>query len=663
VLFVVKGNFWMRRIERLNYMLLQNKTVLNLEGKLMLKSVISGLLTAILCLSTVLSQDELYIPTNIKKGFENGTRSFDGKPGKNYWQNRSDYSVKVELIPKQRKLVGDENISYQNNSPDSLKNLYLKIYQDIYKKGTMRDFSLDSSDIHPGTIIHYILVNEDSILLSGDDSPITRTATLLRIKLDKPLPPGEDLDLSLGWETTLPATSHLRMGAYGDSAFFVAHWFPRIAVYDDVDGWDMYPYSGTQEFYNDFGDFEVEITVPGDFIVWGTGIRQNLDQVLDEKYIDRYEEASESDSIINIVSAEDYLGGSIPISNEKNIWKFEATNVPDFAFATANCYLWDATSLIVDAESERRVIVDAAYRQNSEDFYEVAKIGRQSIEFLSTEMPGYPFPYPKMTVFNGSGGMEFPMMVNDGTTSTRPRTIGLTSHEIAHTYFPFFMGTNEKKYAWMDEGWAVMLNFDFQNKMTDGINQVSRELRTYSLVAGRDIDLPMMIPSIFMRGRTYRNAAYSRPAIAYYLLRNLMGDDKFKEALHLFINRWNGKHPIPYDFFFTFDQVNGESLKWFWNPWFFERGYADLAIKDVTANDDENMIIIEKLGLLPVPIKLKVAYADSSEEVITHTADVWKSELSEYKISVKHNKEIVRIELGNNYIPDIDKKNNMYYAP
>jgi hypothetical protein len=629
----------------------------------MLKRVANCLLILILSVSALYSQVDLYMPTNFKKAFDNGTRSYEGKPGKNYWQNRANYNIKVELIPEQRKLIGDEKIYYQNNSPDSLKNLYLKIYQDIFKIGTIRDLPIDSSDIHHGTTIHYINIEGDSIILSGDESPVNRTATLLRIKLHQPLPPGEDLNIGMGWEVTLPAISHLRMGAYGDSAFFVGHWFPRIAVYDDIDGWDRYPYSGNQEFYNEFGDFEVDITVPGDFIVWGTGLRQNMDEVLDEKYLERYEEASESDSIIHIVSAEDYLGGSIPIRNEKNSWKFKASNVTDFAFATANCYLWDATSLVVDEESGRRVVVDAAYRQNSEDFYEVAKIGKQSIAFLSTEMPGYPFPYPKMTVFNGSGGMEYPMIVNDGTTSKRSRTIGLTSHEIAHTYFPFFMGTNEKKYAWMDEGWAVMLNFDFQNKMTDGINQVSRELRTYSLVAGWDIDLPMMIPSLYMRGRTYRNAAYSRPAIAYHFLRDLMGDDKFKEALHLYMDRWNGRHPIPYDFFYTFDQVNGESLSWFWNPWFFEHGYADLAIKEVSRQADNTLVVIEKMGLLPVPIHLKIVYTDSTDEVFVQTAEVWKSELTEYQISVQNNKEIECIELGTNYIPDIDKKNNFYQIP
>jgi hypothetical protein len=451
------------------------------------------------------------------------------------------------------------------------------------------------------------------------------------------------------------------MGAYGDSAFFVGHWFPRVAVYDDIDGWDTNPYSGTQEFYNDFGDFDVEITVPGDFIVWATGQLQNMNQVLHETYISRFEKASTSDSVIHIVTSEDYLSGQPSIRNEKNTWWYKARYVPDFAFATSNCYLWDAASLVVDKDRMRRVVVDVAYRKESKELYEVARIGRETIKYLSTEMPGYPFPYPKLTVFNGSGGMEYPMMVNDGTTTTRSRTIELTSHEITHTYFPFFMGTNEKKYAWMDEGWAVMLIMDLQDRTSVGINQIQKEMRKYSVIAGEDIDLPMMIPSLYMRNRTYRNAAYSRPSIAYHLLREIMGDEKFKNALHLYIERWNGKHPVPYDFFYTFDDVNGEDLSWFWIPWFFNYGYADLAIKEVITHDKQTEVVIEKLGLLPVPVKTKIIYTDESEEFINYPATVWKDNTIEYRFIFSHDIDIVSIELGDDFVPDINSKNNIYH--
>ena len=605
-------------------------------------------------------QNNLYIPLNFMNAYGNGTRSYDGAPGKKYWQNRADYEIKVELDPSNRTIYGNERIDYQNNSPDYLRNLYFKIYQDIYKKGTIRDYVVDPSDLHQGTEIHYMTINGDSILLSGEGSPILRSASILRLKLDDPLPPGSNCIIELGWESILPGISRFRMGAYGDSALFVGHWFPRLAVYDDIDGWDTYPFTGEQEFYNDFGNFDVDITVPDDFIVWATGQLKNMDEVLDDKYIERFKKASSSDTVVHIVTSDDYLNGPIPIRNQKNVWRYSASYVPDFAFATSNCYLWDATSLVVDKDINKRVIVDAAYRKTSTEYYEVARIGRESIKYLSTKLPGYPFPYPNLTVFNGSGGMEYPMIVNDGTTSTRFRTIELTAHEITHSYFPFFVGTNEKKYAWMDEGWADMLIFDLLNRQSGPEDEIRNEIRRYLRIAGEEMDLPMMIPSLYMRSRTYRNASYSRPSIAYNLLREVMGDEKFKIALHLYVDRWKGKHPGPYDFFFTFDKVYGENLNWFWIPWFFRRGYADLAIKDVNTQETQTEVVIEKVGSLPIPIKIKVVYSDESTEFLTFPATVWKDNEVEYQFKFTHDLEILRIEIGDDHIPDINKDNNIY---
>ena len=614
-------------------------------------------------ISLCFPQNHFYIPLNFMNAYGNDTRSYDGEPGEKYWQNRADYKIEVELNPANRTIYGNERIDYQNNSPDYLRNLYLKLYQDLYKIGTMRDLIVDSSDIHQGTVIHYMTINGDSIILSGPESPILRSASILRLKLDDPLPPGKNCIIELGWESILPGISRFRMGAYGDSAFFVGHWFPRVAVYDDIDGWDTYPYTGNQEFYNDFGNFDVDITVPDDFIVWATGQLKNMDEVLDDKYIERFKKASASDTVVHIVTSADYLNGPIPIRNQKNVWRYSASYVPDFAFATSNCYLWDATSLVVDKDINKRVVVDAAYRKTSTEFYEVARIGKESIKYLSSELPGYPFPYPKLTVFNGSGGMEYPMIVNDGTTSTRFRTYELTAHEITHTYFPFFVGTNEKKYAWMDEGWADMLIFDLLNRQSGREDEIRSEVRRYLRISGEEMDLPMMIPSVFMRGSIYRNSAYCRPSIAYNLLREIMGNEKFKNALHLYMDRWKGKHPGPYDFFFSFDNVYGENLNWFWIPWFFRRGYADLAIKDVKTEDTRTEVIIEKVGSLPIPIKIKIVYSDESTEFITFPATVWKDNDVEYRFKPEQDKEIMRIEIGDDHIPDINKDNNIYQNP
>jgi aminopeptidase N len=262
-----------------------------------------------------------------------------------------------------------------------------------------------------------------------------------------------------------------------------------------------------------------------------------------------------------------------------------------------------------------------------------------------------------MTVFNGQGGMEFPMMCNNSAVKELQGTVHLTSHEICHTYFPFYMGINERKYAWMDEGWATMLPFDFQTENAPGYDPRSRNAEGYSEVAGYDSDLPMMIPSYDLRGPAYRTASYRRPGAAYEFLRQVLGDEVFKKALREYMNRWNGKHPIPYDFFFTFDNVVGEDLSWFWKPWFFEQGFPDLGIKAVSNGKE---VIVERIGSLPVPLDLEITYDDGSNEIIHKTAKVWEHGEKEISIKINEIKKIMKAELLTIHNPDVNKENNIF---
>ena len=268
--------------------------------------------------------------------------------------------------------------------------------------------------------------------------------------------------------------------------------------------------------------------------------------------------------------------------------------------------------LLVDSTTNRKVFVDAAYKIESEDFYDVADISKKSIQYFSFEMPGVSFPYPCLTAFNGSGGMEFPMMINDGSASTLAGTVGVTSHEIAHTYFPFYMGINERKYAFMDEGWAVMLPFTFQERMVEDNYPRRRNVGGYQRFAGNETEMPPMIPSILLKGNSYRMAAYSRPGLAYDYLREVLGDELFTKALQEFIKRWNGKHPLPYDMYNTFNEVTGQDLNWYWHAWFFEHGYPDLAIDRVEQQEEKIQVFISKVGSIPIPIKLKIVFEDGT---------------------------------------------------
>jgi hypothetical protein len=606
----------------------------------------------------------LYVPLEMQQAYRAGTRSSNGMPGPNYWQNGSDYQIRVTLEPATRTVRGQQSVAYTNNSPDTLRELVIRLYPDIFKQGAIRDEAVDPGDITDGVNVSAISVNGSKLDLKARRPLFRRSGTNLFIALSRPLMPNGKLNLEMSWDYVIPAKTHIREGTYGENTFFVAYWYPQIAVYDDVHGWDVLNYTGTQEFYNDFSNFNVEITVPKDFLVWATGTWQNPAEVLTGEYLKRYQRATQTDEIVHVVEANDLRRGGITANKPQNVWKYRAENVPDFAFALSNRYQWDATSTVVDAASGRRTVVGAAYDPKSEDFKEVARFGRESVAYFSAQMPGVPFPYPNLTVFNGSGGMEFPMMVNEGSTgSDLEEAAEVAAHEIAHTYFPFYMGINERRYAWMDEGWANFLpnRIPFR-KSPDACRTftVQRINAIYfSTYAGKEEEMPMMTPSNLLTGFSYGFAAYFRPAVAYATLEDVLGPDKFKAVLQEYMRRWNGKHPVPYDFFYSFNAAAGEDLSWFWRPWFFEKGYPDLVLR-VTPGSSGARIVVERKGSLPVPVRLRVTYADGTLETYAETARVWKDGATEFTVKKTFLKPIRTITLGDTQVPDVNPRDNAY---
>ncbi len=604
----------------------------------------------------------LYVPLNIQKAYANGTRSYDGQPGPSYWVNHAAYQIDVHFTPDTRTISGSETIEYFNESPDTLRKLVLRLYQNNRRFGAQRDWPVAKEDLHDGEQISLLKINDQTIPTENNNA-VRRAGTNMIVRLDQPLPPRQSIQIAVNWQYVVSHISNIRNGCYDSTSCFIGYWYPQVAVYDDIDGWDQYNYTGLQEFYNDFSDFDVRITVPNHFAVWATGLLQNPEQVFPEKILDRYRQAKTSDQINHIITEQDYREGPvIKTDRPTNTWHFKARQVPDFAFALSDHYLWDLTSLQV--EKDRRVLIGAAFKKESKDFFDVCRIARASIDYYSTTLPGVPFPFPALTVFNGRGGMEYPMMVNDGSAQRRASTVHVTSHEIAHSYFPFYMGINERKYAWMDEGWATMLPFELQHRLAEEYDPIARTVHRYEAVAGSEFDLPMFVPTIVYGSNafrpSYRNEAYNRSGMAYYLLQRLMGKEKFRQALQEYVRRWHGRHPIPYDFFFTFDQVYGQNLSWFWKPWFFDFGFPDLAIKDVMMNQDGATILIEKIGRLPVPVELNVTFADSTTKQISRGIEVWRSGVSGISLNLPGHKKILSVQLGSDHIPDANKENNYF---
>lgn len=609
------------------------------------------------CSTNLFSQNSIYIAREYQLAYQKNTRNLNGTPGKEYWQNKSVYDIKAKVDVNSKIIIGEENITYFNNSPDSLSELVIKLLMDIYKKSSPRDFPIDTVDLTDGVLIKKLLINEKEINLDENKNAM-RFATNLIIKLEQNIPPKSKTELRIEWEAKIPTKSLIRMGAYDSTSIFMAYWYPQIAVYDDIHGWDKLFYTGQTETYNDFNDYNIEITVPNTFGVWGTGIWQNPDEILNEKYLELYNQALNSDSVVNIIKEDDLTQNNIFNKAKSELtYKFKSNNVMDCAYGMSDHFLWDAVNLNLPS---KKILVQAVYKKESPDFRNVAKIAKQVLDFLSNDLPGVPYPYPVMTVFNsrieGGGGMEFPMIVNDGSASSFAGTAGLTAHEIAHTYFPFLTGINERRYAWMDEGWATFLPYEFQEKV-GGINPRPRTVS--SLVdTSIEYDLPLMIPSSIISGVAYRNNSYSKPATVYYILRDYLGDDLFKKSLKEYINRWAGKHPIPYDFFFTFNDMAKEDLSWLWKPWFFKIGTADLSIKDYKINDNKIIIKVEKVGALPIPVDLKIKLQNGDSIQHYEKASIWKDGNNIKEFEIKVNGKIDSIELGNENLPDADKKNN-----
>lgn len=593
----------------------------------------------------------IFIPNEIRKTYKNETRDYRGIPGKNYWQNRSDYVIKAELNPGTAMVSGSEEITYYNNSSDTLKIIVLRLYADVFKKGNMHNLEIDPGDLNDGVKIISAKAGENVFDLSQNSKTALRQGTKLILKLKNFIPPSSVEKIYIDWELSLPKKTFIRIGAYSLNNLFVGLWYPQVAVYDDIRKWDMQDYLAQQEYYNDFGNFDVEISVPEGYVVWGTGELQNANEVLRNDIFEKYNKAKTSSEIIKVIEENDYLKGIVTKAGGKLMWKFKVETVTDFAFGVSNNYLWDAVSTPA-GENGKSVLVSAAYSKESADFTEVCDIAGQSVDYYSNVFPGIPFPFPVMTVYNGADGMEFPMIINDGSFDTRSGTVYVTSHEILHMYFPFLVGTDETRYAFMDEGFAVYIPEELQMQIEPELDQKLLQTTFFSRASGVASEPPLINYSTYLYGNQYFASYYGKSERALVTLEELLGRQKMKEVFIEFTNRWKYKHPTPYDFFFTVEDVTGMDLTWFWKAWYFDYNFADYEITSV----ENGKVTITNIGKLPLPVELKVYYKDGSEEIIKQKP----SPDEVIFISSNPQKEILKAELGGKYISDVDKSNNVF---
>ena len=610
----------------------------------------------ILALTAVSAQNDLPMPLNLKAAFNKGTRDMSGQTGKNYWQNTADYTIQLNFEPTTRRLVGTVTIDYVNNSPDTLKELVFKLYPNYYQAGAPRlePIKLDKDDAQRGVSIEKITLDNEVQDASKREIQVTNMYVTI-----KPLAPKQTIHVKIDYSYTLNKESHRRTGEVDEGTYFMAYFFPRITVYDDIDGWNMNPYMGTQEFYNDFCNFKADITVPKNYVVWATGDLKNCENVLNEPFCKRLRQAEQNDGFVTIIDSTDIAKGGITADKPTNTFTFEAKNVTDFVFATSNHYMWQSSSLIVDKTTGRRTRVDAVFNQKHKDYLHVVSDARKTVEAMSYSFPKWAFPYNHETVFDGLAQMEYPMMANDISIDDRAESVELTDHEIFHTMFPFYMGINETKYAWMDEGWATLGEW-LISPMIDATLVDSFALSAYETLAGTERDLPLSTLSTQLSGISYFINAYSKPGLGYLYLKDMLGDDLFYKGLHHYIRTWQGKHPIPYDFFNCMNVGTGRNLNWFWQSWFFDNGFPNLAIGKVNLSSKQKDITIESKGSKPVPIDITITYSDNSTETIHRSIEVWQTGNKTVQIPFVTNKIVKQITLGSTYTVDVDKSNNVF---
>jgi len=600
----------------------------------------------------------------------NGYRSASGVPGPHYWQNRADYKIEAELDEPNNMIKGKLTMTYINNSPDALEYIWMYVEQNRFteqSRGTLTtpiQGNRYSGDTDGGTTITGLVAKSKG----KESNRFLITDTRMQVFFDKPIPAkGGKATVSMNFEFKIPTDGMDRMGELNTKngvIYSMAQWYPRVAVYDDVNGWNTEPYLGAGEFYVEYGDYDYKITVPYNHIVVGSGELVNAKKVLTKQQIERFEQAEKSDKTVYIITPQEVGNTSItrPVQSGKVTWEFKMKNTRDVAWASSKAFIWDAAK--IDLPSGKKAMAQSVYNaeiSSNEAWGRSTEYTKASIEHYSKMW--YEYPYPNaVNVASNVGGMEYPGVSFCSAMSSGYDLWGVTDHEFGHNWFPMIVGSNERRYAWMDEGFNTFINHysteafnngEYPSTTAKGRTNVhwfkwkSREsISTYPDVA-KSINL----------GYT----AYMKPATGMILLREyILGHERFDNAFRAYIRNWAYKHPQPSDFFSAMENGAGENLNWFWRGWFIENGNIDLGISEVKQTSEAAIVTFTNKGEVPMPVVFKIVYDDDTNEVRTLPVEVWQRQTSwDYLIRTKKSIKAIDIDPGR-FLPDININDNSW---
>ncbi|MPR33781.1 M1 family metallopeptidase [Salmonirosea aquatica] len=607
----------------------------------------------------------------------NEYRTAGGSPGPRYWQNRADYKINIALDEAASTLSGDVEITYKNNSPEDLKFLWLQLEQNAFSDTSRGGRTTPITGGRFGNIgfaggdkITFVTVQQGKG--KAVDAQYIINDTRMQIRLKDPLKAnGDVIKIKVGYSFIIPPYGSDRMGTLETKngiIYEIAQWYPKMCVYDDIEGWNVLPYLGAGEFYLEYGDFEYAVTVPWDHIVVGSGELINASEVLTKEQRNRLEQAAKSDQTVMIRTAEEVTNAeSRPKQSGTLTWRFRCQQSRDVAWATSKAFVWDAARM--NLPSGKTALAQSAYPVEDggeKGWGRSTEYVKACIEFYSNYV--YEFTYPVATNVAGIvGGMEYPGIVFCSHSDRGASLWGVTDHEFGHNWFPMIVGSNERKYAWMDEGFNTFINFLSTDAFNSGeykSNQMSDQHRIAPALYPPGDDPIMAIPDV-IRANNLGIEAYYKPGIGLRMMREqILGKDRFDYAFREYVKRWAFKHPTPYDFFRTMEDAAGEDLGWFWKGWFFENYKLDQSVKDV-AYVEQNpqkgaLITIENLDQLAMPATVEMEEANGNKTRVTLPVEIWQRGGSwTFRTDTQQPLRSVKID-PDNQLPDVKPSNNTW---
>jgi hypothetical protein len=614
----------------------------------------------------------LFAPLNLPNG--NIYRSGDGSPGPKYWEQRADYDLHGTLDTAAKALRGEMTLRYTNNSPDTLRFVWFQVEQNAFKNGSLNSYVFPAEsrfgarNFEGGDFIdRFNQVAGAAKGVKGTGVPLkTRVeGTVMKVDLATPLPPGQTTTFDVAWHFNVPEHGADRMGRDG-ALYELAQWYPRVCVFDDLRGWNTEPYLGQGEFYLEYGDYNLSVTVPAGYIVAATGMLQNAAEVLTPTEISRLAQAAKSETPVHIITEDELKSGAARPKSATGMvtWRFAAHNVRDAVWAASPDYMWDASSW-------QGHMAFAYYRPSAiEPWKDAADMSRMSINEYSERW--FQYPYPQISAVEGPiSGMEYPMLAMEDRNPDKYSLYNVVTHEIGHMWYPMIVGSNERMHMWQDEGFNTFINYFSEARRFPEKGaydqRVAHDRREVEAYMQHNVDVPLEVQPDRIEPMLLGENAYVKTAVGLGLLRDeILGPAAFDDAFREYTRRWAFKHPSPADFYRTMENVSGRRLDWFFREWFIENPHFDVAVDSVRQKQvgdiDSVQVFYGNHARGVLPLHARFTFSDGSTENFDYPAEIWSTDEVNYdRVYGFKGKKITKIELDpDKRSMDTDRSNNVW---